>query len=391
MGRTAQRWHRRSSSSSSGSFKRRTWRCDKLGILRGTSGEQSSWQTVHKHRQRVCTTNHLNLFAHDRNLEFVRLNKQITALRSADSLLALMESRGDEFNDVNISTAIHRLGSRFTPFFENRREPEAGLRKIMGLCVLSIARGELTPRSLANVAWGLARLGVVATTLFAAIAQETPYRVFEFGPQDLANLSWAFAKADVDAPSLFEAIEAAAPAQIDEFTPQHLSSTAWAFARADAHAPALFDSIATAAVARVDAFAPIDLANIAWAFACAHERHGLEHTIVFDVIARQVPSKIHACSPQNMATIAAAFALARREALGVFELIAVEATDRIHEFNAQELAAFHCVLARVRVILQLFRRRCMLSRLPTTRRQHYSRPSAQQLRSAFLHNPCPRF
>lgn len=189
------------------------------------------------------------------------MNRQITGSRSAVSLLALMDSRGGDFNDVNISTAIHRLGSRFSPFFENCREPEAGLRKIMGLCVLSIARGELGPRSLSNVAWGLARLNVIATTLFAAIAQETPYRVFEFGPQDIANISWAFAKADVDAPALFGAVEAAAPRKVRDFSPQHLSSTAWAFARSDVYAPRLFSCIATATLERILEFAPIDIAN----------------------------------------------------------------------------------------------------------------------------------
>jgi len=337
----------RSTSRSARSSAKRNLRCDhgSQEIFRGSPrGGFSNHLVVHRGRgDRTTCLLFPQAVAPNDNLDFINLNRQITASRSAISLLALMESRGNDFNDVNISTAIHRLGSRFSPFFENKREPEAGLRKVMDLCVLSIARGELGPRSLANVAWGLARLGVVATTLFAAIAQETPYRVFEFGPQDFANLSWAFAKADVDAPALFDAIEAASPAHMQGFSPRHISSTAWAFARSNICAPRLFGCIAAVMPERVADFAPIDLANTVWAFACAHDRHGIKHTHLFDVIAGEVPSKIHACSPQNIATIAAAFALARPNAVVVFDAIAVEAPGRIHGFNAQELAACYRV------------------------------------------------
>ena len=88
----------------------------------------------------------------DLNLPFIRLNQAITGCRSADALLALMEERGDGFNDVNMSTAIHRLGARFAPYFASRREPGPGLRKVMDLTVLGISRGDLGPRSLANIA-----------------------------------------------------------------------------------------------------------------------------------------------------------------------------------------------------------------------------------------------
>ena len=94
---------------------------------------------------------------HDPNLAFIKLNQKITKTRRAEELLELMDVEGDGFNDVNMSTCLHRLGKCYAPFFEGRREPLAGLKKVMQLCELGIARGELTSRSLSNVAWGLAR------------------------------------------------------------------------------------------------------------------------------------------------------------------------------------------------------------------------------------------
>ena len=380
MGRRA-RPHRRGRSASSSRSPTES-RSHHRGIF-----ARSAADSKRKHENRI-----LRCRVRDHNLFFIKLNKEITSSRSAASLLALMESRGDDFNDVNMSTAIHRLGSRFSPFFEHYREPEAGLRKVMDLCVLSIARGELSPRSLANVAWGLARLGVVATALFAAIAHETPYRVFEFGPQDLANLCWAFAKADVDAPALFEAIQAAVPAQINNFTSQHLSSTVWAFAKSDAHAPQLFTCIEIATIRQIHEFAPIDLANTAWAFACVHGRHGFRHPDVFDMISREIPPKVNDCSPQNIATIAAAFALARPNAAIVFESIALEATSRIHDFNAQELAASSSaeVCVETKPHTSCCRQRHTLLLMPCIMHQHSLMPLASRHCSEFHRTQCQR-
>lgn len=285
----------------------------------------------------------------DPNLAFIRLNQAITGCRSADALLELMEAKGDGFNDINMSTAIHRLGSRFAPFFEQRREPGAGLRKVMGLAVLGISRGDLGPRSLANVAWGLARMGVYATELFAAIARETPYRVFEFGPQDLANVAWAFAKADVDAPALFEAVAAAVPARVDGFTTQHLSSTAWAFAKAEARADGLYDALAAAALRRLPQFVAIDVANTAWAFSRQAELHGRDDAALFRALADHVLPRLAACSPQHVSAIAAAFAAAGGACTGdVLAAIAAHAPKRIHDFNAAELSTLVCASARRR-------------------------------------------
>lgn len=55
------------------------------------------------------------------------------------------------------------------------------------------AAPDFSPQSLANLMWGLARLGQRCQLgLCAAVEQAAAQRVGEFRPQELLNLLWAF-------------------------------------------------------------------------------------------------------------------------------------------------------------------------------------------------------
>ena len=61
---------------------------------------------------------------------FVAAPRASTQARSADELLRLLDDEADNMNDVNMSTALHRLGKQFAPYFDDpkRREPRAARR-----------------------------------------------------------------------------------------------------------------------------------------------------------------------------------------------------------------------------------------------------------------------
>ena len=194
----------------------------------------------------------------------------------ATDVLALFASR-DDFDEVNIATAIHQLGKR-----KDVRRHDQRLRQLIETAAARVVDEKpFQARHLANMAWGVTKQGVEAPALLAAIAGAALRKIDEFKPQELADTSWAYATAGVPAPALFDAIAVAAVHKINKFAPQHLANTAWAYATARVTAPALFAAIADAALPKIDAFTPPTLTNTAWAYATAD----VAAPALFDAIA----------------------------------------------------------------------------------------------------------
>ena len=173
---------------------------------------------------------------------FIELNKKLMDPRT--DILAMFEVSRELFDEINISTAIHQLAKRQ----KSARVSDLRLRQLLDAAALRVEGSVMfQPRNLASMAWGVAKLGVVAPALFDAIAEAALRKVGEFKPQNLANTAWAFATAGVAAPALFDAIAEASRRKVGEFKPQNIANTAWAFATASVAAPALFGAIAEAA------------------------------------------------------------------------------------------------------------------------------------------------
>jgi len=163
------------------------------------------------------------------------LNQRLVAAGSAADVLALYEREGSKFNEVNLATALYRLG-------HHQRSPSADLAKDRryGQLVAATARSisnnadKWESRGLANVCWGVAHLRRVRArekALLDCVADAAVPRVSESTPQTLANTAWAFATAGVRHAQLFDAIAAAAPQRMGDFKPQELSNLVWAFAK----------------------------------------------------------------------------------------------------------------------------------------------------------------
>jgi hypothetical protein len=97
-------------------------------------------------------------------------------------LLSIYEQNGRDFNEINLATAIHRIGKNG----DSHRSDDPRLRALIEHATLSVARG-WKPQQLANVCWATAKMGAVTPTLFEAIAAEARAQMRHFNPQDLAN------------------------------------------------------------------------------------------------------------------------------------------------------------------------------------------------------------
>ena len=152
--------------------------------------------------------------------ECIAINRELTNPRT--DVLQLFSQRGQEFNGVNLSTAIYQLAKRRMNGADPRCERllDAAARRI------EAQASEFDARSLANCAWGAVKIGAPSRPrLMSAVAEAAPRSAHSFNPQAIANTLYAFAKEDTPGASgLFEALSAAALPRIDRFNAQDLGN-----------------------------------------------------------------------------------------------------------------------------------------------------------------------
>eukprot|EP00933_Yihiella_yeosuensis_P041459 TRINITY_DN35854_c0_g1_i1.p1 TRINITY_DN35854_c0_g1~~TRINITY_DN35854_c0_g1_i1.p1 ORF type:complete len:260 (-),score=37.56 TRINITY_DN35854_c0_g1_i1:560-1339(-) len=206
----------------------------------------------------------------------VQLNRSITTLGSAQEILAICDTKLDEFDTVNIVTALHRLG-RFVPqgWSSGSRAQERLIQR------LSEQITELRVQQLANTIWALARVQVRNQPITAAIAESSVRNCRQFGPQECANIAWSCAKLEFCDDSLLEAISIVSIDIIRDFLSQHLGNIAWACARLKYVNAHFLDVIAEAATPLLAGAEQQEISNIVWAFA----KLGVKNEKLMDAIS----------------------------------------------------------------------------------------------------------
>ncbi|MFN9910301.1 MAG: hypothetical protein ACK56F_30015, partial [bacterium] len=87
----------------------------------------------------------------------IQLNKQITAARDAEGILAIVEAEHGNFDAVNAATACSRLAkTRFGSAHGPGRD-DRGARRL--LSTIHRVAPSMKPQEVANTIWGLATLG----------------------------------------------------------------------------------------------------------------------------------------------------------------------------------------------------------------------------------------
>ncbi|KAG8465191.1 hypothetical protein KFE25_012554 [Diacronema lutheri] len=267
-----------------------------------------------------------------------QITNRLARAGSAAEIMRVFEEGGSSCNEINLCAVWNQLGKARLSRREREaffREHDANLRTLQRRTEEVLSR--LTPRNLAGVPYGIARLGYVpAHETMRRVAAEAAPRLDEFNSQELSNTMLAFATAGVHVPDFFERVAQAAGSaeRIRTFNEQELANTAWAFAKLNVSAPALFDAIAVEAEPRLRTFIAQGLANTAWAFATA----SVPADALFEGIAAEASDRVGEFKEQELSSLAWAFATAGVTSTRLFDAIAHQAFTRIGLFTTQGLA-----------------------------------------------------
>ena len=215
------------------------------------------------------------------NRSFIQLNRELMNTTGLAALVHLIDTRVDEFNQVNATTALQRLAKAGAGAAE--QQVDGALRLLVARTAELLARpvgGAWEPRQLSTAMWALARLRLAANSgapagylqLFdALVAAAMPVAVARrFRPQEMANSVWALARLDhrpQRAPALLTALADGAAAQAREFTAQGLSNTVWGMATLGFVHAGLMTAVAAVVRHKMAEFNTQEVSNTLWAFA----------------------------------------------------------------------------------------------------------------------------
>jgi len=223
-----------------------------------------------------------------------------------------IETKLSQMNEVNLSTAIHRVAkicrsAGQSSIDEAKRSPSfphlqgavrAALWKTMQL--LGNGGGNQVPMGVACVCWAHATLRLPDPQFFAEVAYRCSPHLKMFKNLEVANLIWAFAK-------LQERGQGATD---------------------------LFNAAAGEAMARPDDFTVVNLSTLVWAFATSR----VKHKSFFKVVARRISDSAREAESQEIANTLWAFATSAVFDKGLFDRMGSEAASKLDSFKAQEAA-----------------------------------------------------
>jgi len=280
---------------------------------------------------------------------FIDVNKRLVQMTTASDVLAVFEDLHETFDCMNLATAIHRLGTLSSTAGNSGASLSSSGKRLELLIAKTtssmIEEGDKwSSRELSNTCWGASKIGGAQNAkLFQAIATCGVSKIETYKAQELANTSWAFAKANVRAPELYAAISNEAPNKLGNFKSYELVNLLWGFATQKVQSPALFDAVAGAWTPELyqDCSAQ-SLANLVWAYSTA----GFKAPILFEAVAVEAGNKLHDFNALGISNLLWAYATAKVSNPALFQVVAAEVVKRTQvgvdgvrlQFNAQKMA-----------------------------------------------------
>lgn len=271
---------------------------------------------------------------------------------SFGEFLAEIDSNLDRMNEVNLSTAFHRVAKTCRaehkdtalrdPRF-NKLQERVGGALWHSLPLLGSARGKQVPMSAACVCWAHATLRLPETHLFTEVARRCAPYMKDFKNLEVANLLWAFAKLGETGKPSTELFYSAADDVLErpmDFSVVNLSTLAWAFATARVKHSEFFQSVARRVEQNAAKAESQEIANTLWAFATA----GAFDKKLFDAVGSQAARKLESFKAQEAANAAWAFGRAGLQHLTFFNALeqhlrACSARDKcLRDFAPQHLS-----------------------------------------------------
>jgi len=266
--------------------------------------------------------------------------------KSFDDLLKEISYNIDRMNEVNLSTAFHRIAkiSKASSLEQTLRDHrfrdlQERVRRALwhSMDLLGTDRGKQVPMSAACVCWSHATLRIPDSPLFAEIARRCSPYMRDFKSLEVANILWAFAKLGENEKNCVEVFHAAAGqvmARPEAFTVVNMSTLVWAFATARVRQRDFFNLIARRIDHSVGEAESQEIANTLWAFATA----GSYEKNLFTKLGDQAAQKLHSFKAQEAANAAWAFGRASLSHLKFFS--ALEDRLRVWEVSPSGLSQF---------------------------------------------------
>ncbi|CAG9463319.1 unnamed protein product [Pedinophyceae sp. YPF-701] len=216
----------------------------------------------------------------------------MTRARRWEDVLEVAAQHMDGFDEVNVATALHRLGKLARPRRAGRTvRSDPVFARLLGH--VRRRAPAMSERQLSNILWGLAALGwgerddddarVVEDVLGALRG-----KVGECGQQELANVVWALATMGWrDAGAMRAVAREVARRDMRGFAPQAMSNLAWGFATLDVRDDELFGVLAAEVAERARVFEPQAVSNTMWAFSALGYRDARALRALTDQVLRR--------------------------------------------------------------------------------------------------------
>ncbi|KAJ1447519.1 hypothetical protein M885DRAFT_189123 [Pelagophyceae sp. CCMP2097] len=272
----------------------------------------------------------------------IAVNTALQRCSAANAILSVCTTSLSSMNQVNLSTALQRLGHAGDVDVDDLR-----FLKLTRACVNSVSQGKWEPRNLVSAAWALTRLCAFEKLpdLHHAVAEAMILQMAQFKPSHLALAVWSFSTSKIHRPDLFHAVADAALPVVVDFNAQDVANTLRAFAASQIHTPALFKALARRALTVASEFTAQHCENAVWAYATA----GFEAVLLFEAVAPCALRQLAFFKPKELATTAWAYATAQVMHAKLFAAIAASATLRVRELNGQDIATLAWAFAKARI------------------------------------------
>ena len=292
------------------------WKSDLMrphddGLYAGSGAWDYSFEGTRRRYEQPMRTSELGCSIQSRvpcNFNPIETNRKLIGMKREEDIVVLCETSGDQFNHVNVATALHRLAK-----LRGRQSGSSGWliedgQRLKAVCSMMTARavaeaGAFDPQGIANVMWALATIGVEPSReLASAMSMRAVASAGAFKPQGIANLMWALATLGLE-PSreLASAMSMRAVASAGAFKPQNIANLMWALATLSVEpSRELASAMSIQAVASAGAFKPQNIANLMWELATLGLEPSRELALA---MSKRAVASAGAFNPQDIANL----------------------------------------------------------------------------------------
>lgn len=228
----------------------------------------------HYFREQLSQVHYINgmLHSRDENIVFnLRINKLIAISESLSELLELIQYHAYYFNEINISTILHKIATLCLSNGSKAKIKKDGRFKL--LMEIIVFRSNLScrfyPKELSNIAWSLVKLGINSQILFEIIGKESIVQIERFGSINLSIVLWSFAKAGKFNKNLFIYAIPKILSELENLTPQQISNIAWSYSKVGLISPHFFENLKRRSIQTIERFLPIHVSMLCYAFSWA--------------------------------------------------------------------------------------------------------------------------